>query len=225
MHTLRAGLRVTRRLPVQPALAMAPLRAAPVAAQRAVVLQDRRESSSKAAVSKMGTLSVDPLANSQAVQGVEFMLTGLDRLVNWARKSSLWPMTFGLACCAVEMMHAAAARYDMDRFGIVFRASPRQADVMIVAGTLTNKMAPALRKVYDQMPEPRYVISMGSCANGGGYYHYSYSVVRGCDRIVPVDIYVPGCPPTAEALIYGLLQLQKKINREKSVVNWFQKNL
>jgi len=122
-------------------------------------------------------------------------------------------------------MHAAAARYDWDRFGILFRASPRQADVMIVAGTLTNKMAPALRKVYDQMPEPRYVVSMGSCANGGGYYHYSYSVVRGCDRIVPVDIYVPGCPPTAEALVYGLLQLQKKINRERNVMNWFQKNL
>ena len=120
-------------------------------------------------------------------------------------------------------MHAAAARYDMDRFGIVFRASPRQADVMIVAGTLTNKMAPALRKVYDQMPEPRYLISMGSCANGGGYYHYSYAVVRGCDRIVPVDIYVPGCPPTAEALIYGLLQLQKKVNRERGVSRWFQK--
>nr|XP_005999940.2 PREDICTED: NADH dehydrogenase [ubiquinone] iron-sulfur protein 7, mitochondrial [Latimeria chalumnae] len=101
-------------------------------------------------------------------------------------------MTFGLACCAVEMMHMAAPRYDMDRFGVVFRASPRQADVMIVAGTVTNKMAPALRKVYDQMPEPRYVISMGSCANGGGYYHYSYAVVRGCDRLVPVDIYVPG---------------------------------
>jgi len=122
-------------------------------------------------------------------------------------------------------MHAAAARYDMDRFGILFRASPRQADVMIVAGTLTNKMAPALRNVYDQMPEPRYVISMGSCANGGGYYHYSYSVVRGCDRIVPVDIYVPGCPPTAEALIYGLLQLQKKVNRERNVMNWFQKSI
>jgi len=113
----------------------------------------------------------------------------------------------------------------MDRFGILFRASPRQADIMIVAGTLTNKMAPALRKVYDQMPEPRYVISMGSCANGGGYFHYSYSVVRGVDRIVPVDIYVPGCPPTAEALLYGLLQLQKKINRERNVMNWFQKNI
>ena len=177
-------------------------------------------------------------------------------------------------------MHAAAARYDMDRFGIVFRASPRQADVMIVAGTLTNKMAPALRKVYDQMPEPRYVISMGSCANGGGYYHYSYAVVRGCDRIVPVDIYIPGCPPTAEATtttrtplcagatglcrwistcraahrrprrsftvppppafarsprvarsprrappLAGLLQLQKKINRERNVLNWFQRHI
>uniref|UniRef100_A0A803J4Q9 NADH dehydrogenase [ubiquinone] iron-sulfur protein 7, mitochondrial n=1 Tax=Xenopus tropicalis TaxID=8364 RepID=A0A803J4Q9_XENTR len=153
----------------------------------------------------------------------EFVITKLDELVNWARRSSLWPMTFGLACCAVEMMHMAAPRYDMDRFGVVFRASPRQADVMIVAGTLTNKMAPALRKVYDQMPEPRYVVSMGSCANGGGYYHYSYSVVRGCDRIVPVDIYVPGCPPTAEALLYGILQLQKKIKREKRLRVWYRK--
>ena len=123
------------------------------------------------------------------------------------------------------MMHAAAARYDMDRFGILFRASPRQSDVMIVAGTLTNKMAPALRKVYDQMPEPRYVVSMGSCANGGGYCRYSYAVVRGCGRIVPVDIYVPGCPPTAEALIYGLLQLQQKINRERSALHWFQAHI
>ncbi|XP_042335971.1 NADH dehydrogenase [ubiquinone] iron-sulfur protein 7, mitochondrial [Sceloporus undulatus] len=153
----------------------------------------------------------------------EYVITKLDDLINWVRRSSLWPMTFGLACCAVEMMHMAAPRYDMDRFGVVFRASPRQADVMIVAGTLTNKMAPALRKVYDQMPEPRYVVSMGSCANGGGYYHYSYSVVRGCDRIVPVDIYVPGCPPTAEALLYGILQLQRKIKREKRLQIWYRK--
>mmetsp|Transcript_12106 Transcript_12106/g.15589 ORF Transcript_12106/g.15589 Transcript_12106/m.15589 type:complete len:212 (-) Transcript_12106:179-814(-) len=150
--------------------------------------------------------------------GVEFVVAKVDDLVNWARKGSLWPMTFGLACCAVEMMHAAASRYDMERFGMVFRASPRQSDVMIVAGTLTNKMAPALRKVYDQMPEPRWVVSMGSCANGGGYYHYSYAVVRGCDRIVPVDIYVPGCPPTAEALLYGMIQLQKKVKSNKSLL-------
>src|SRR5665213_382672 len=146
-----------------------------------------------------------------------FLTTQVDSLVSWARTGSLWPMTFGLACCAVEMMHAGAARYDLDRFGVVFRPSPRQSDVMIVAGTLVNKMAPALRKVYDQMPEPRWVISMGSCANGGGYYHYSYSVVRGCDRIVPVDIYVPGCPPTAEALLYGILQLQNKIWRTNTI--------
>lgn len=143
-----------------------------------------------------------------------FLLTNLDALLDWARTGSMWPMTFGLACCAVEMIHAYMSRYDLDRFGVIPRPSPRQSDVMIVAGTLTNKMAPALRRVYDQMPEPRWVISMGSCANGGGYYHYSYSVVRGCDRIVPVDIYVPGCPPTAEALVYGILQLQKKIQRE-----------
>ena len=146
-----------------------------------------------------------------------FVLAQLDKLTAWARTGSMWPMSFGLACCAVEMMHTACSRYDLDRFGMVFRPSPRQSDVMIVAGTLTNKMAPALRKVYDQMPEPRWVISMGSCANGGGYYHYSYSVVRGCDRIVPVDIYVPGCPPTAEALLYGILQLQKKIRREAGI--------
>ena len=120
--------------------------------------------------------------------------------------------------CAVEMIHLSMPRFDLERFGTAPRGSPRQSDLMIVAGTLTNKMAPALRKVYDQMPEPRYVISMGSCANGGGYYHYSYSVVRGCDRIVPVDIYVPGCPPTAEALLYGILQLQRKIRRTGTLV-------
>ena len=146
-----------------------------------------------------------------------FVTAKLDDLVKWARAGSLWPMTFGLACCAIEMMHTASSRYDMDRFGMLFRPSPRQSDVMIVAGTLTNKMASALRKVYDQLPEPRWVLSMGSCANGGGYYHYSYSVVRGCDRIVPVDVYVPGCPPTAEALLYGLLILQRKIKRTTSL--------
>lgn len=153
----------------------------------------------------------------------EVIISKLDGIFNWARKGSLWPMTFGLACCAVEMMHVYAARYDLDRMGIIPRASPRQSDCMIVAGTLTNKMAPALRKVYDQMPEPRYVISMGSCANGGGYYHYSYAVVRGCDKIVPVDIYVPGCPPTAEALFYGIIQLQKKIGREQNLLSWWRK--
>jgi NADH-quinone oxidoreductase subunit B len=146
-----------------------------------------------------------------------FALTTVEKAIDWARTGSLWPVAFGLACCAVEMMHAAASRYDLDRFGIVFRPSPRQSDLMIVSGTLCNKMAPALRKVYDQMPDPKWVISMGSCANGGGYYHYSYSVVRGCDRIVPVDVYVPGCPPTAEQLLYGIIQLQNKIWRAQTI--------
>lgn len=164
--------------------------------------------------------SIFPLGHR--ANAVEYALARVDDLLNWGFKSSMWPLTFGLACCAVEMMHTAAPRYDMERFGILFRASPRQADVLIVAGTLTNKMAPALRRVYDQMLTPKYVISMGSCANGGGYYHYSYSVVRGCDRILPVDIYVPGCPPTAEALLYGLLQLQKKVKRHSKVVTWYR---
>ena len=128
-----------------------------------------------------------------------FLVTSTAAAINWARTGSLHWMTFGLACCAVEMMHTSMPRYDLERFGTAPRASPLQSDLIIVAGTLTNKMAPAFRKIYDQMPEPRYVISMGSCANGGGYYHFSYSVVRGCDRVVPVDVYVPGCPPTAEA--------------------------
>jgi NADH-quinone oxidoreductase subunit B len=165
---------------------------------------------------------IAPTAETEAVAQIMnergYAVTSIDKLVHWAKTGSLWPLTFGLACCAIEMMHASAARYDLDRFGAaLFRGSPRQADLMIVAGTLTNKMAPALRKVYDQMAEPRYVISMGSCANGGGYYHYSYSVVRGCDRIVPVDVYVPGCPPTAEALIYGIIQLQNKIRRTTTI--------
>jgi NADH-quinone oxidoreductase subunit B len=146
-----------------------------------------------------------------------FLTTTVDQVVNWSKTGSLWPVTFGLACCAVEMMQAGASRYDLDGFGIIFRPSPRQSDLMIVAGTLVNKMAPALRRVYDQMAEPRWVLSMGSCANGGGYYHYSYAVVRGCDRIVPVDVYVPGCPPTAEALLFGLIQLQNKIRRTHTI--------
>jgi NADH-quinone oxidoreductase subunit B len=155
---------------------------------------------------------------SQNLADKGFVTAGLDDLITWARTGSLMWMTFGLACCAVEMMQASMPRYDLERYGFAPRASPRQSDVMIVAGTLVNKMAPALRKVYDQMPEPRYVISMGSCANGGGYYYFSYSTVRGCDRIVPVDVYVPGCPPTAEALVYGVLQLQKKIRRTGTIV-------
>lgn len=162
------------------------------------------------------------MSQKTADNAVDYALTSLDTIANWARKSSFWPVTFGLACCAVEMMHVSTPRYDQDRLGIIFRASPRQSDIMIVAGTVTNKMAPALRQVYDQMAEPRWVISMGSCANGGGYYHYSYSVVRGCDRIVPVDIYVPGCPPTAEALMYGVFQLQKKMMKTKITRLWYR---
>ncbi|CAK7262963.1 hypothetical protein SEPCBS119000_000242 [Sporothrix epigloea] len=165
-----------------------------------------------------------PLPSQEGTKGlVQYALTTLDIITNWGRQSSFWPMTFGLACCAVEMMHLSTPRYDQDRYGIIFRASPRQSDVMIVAGTLTNKMAPALRQVYDQMPEPRWVISMGSCANGGGYYHYSYSVVRGCDRVVPVDVYVPGCPPTSEALMYGVFQLMRKQRKTKITRMWYRK--
>ena len=167
----------------------------------------------------------DPKAHDPFFDGVSqtladkgFVTASVDDLITWARTGSLMWMTFGLACCAVEMMQASMPRYDLERYGFAPRASPRQSDVMIVAGTLVNKMAPALRKVYDQLPEPRYVISMGSCANGGGYYYFSYSTVRGCDRIVPVDVYVPGCPPTAEALVYGVLQLQKKIRRTGTIM-------
>ena len=143
------------------------------------------------------------------------MVTTVDSAVNWARKSAIWPMTFGLACCAIEMIAVVAARYDLDRFGAgVFRGSPRQSDLMIVAGTLTRKMAPVVRRIYDQMPEPRYVIAMGSCATSGNVYN-TYSVVQGVDQILPVDVYIAGCPPRPEALIDGVLTLQKKTMDQK----------
>ncbi|MEE9217866.1 MAG: NADH-quinone oxidoreductase subunit B family protein [Acidobacteriota bacterium] len=141
------------------------------------------------------------------------IVTTVDKLFNWARKSALWPMTFGLACCAIEMMAAGASRFDMDRFGAgVFRASPRQSDLMIVAGTPTEKMGPIIKRLYDQMPEPKWVISMGACATCGGPFP-TYSTMQGVDRIVPVDVYIPGCPPRPESLLYGVLKLQDKIDR------------
>lgn len=149
-------------------------------------------------------------------KGGNVVVTSVETLISQARANSLWPLTFGLACCAIEMMSTAASRFDLSRFGSeAFRATPRQADVMIIAGRVSKKMAPVLRQIYDQMPEPKWVISMGACASSGGVYN-NYAIVQGADQVVPVDVYVPGCPPSPDALIYGILKLQEKIKRTKA---------
>jgi len=155
---------------------------------------------------------------ASSINGNGFITTTVDELLSWGRRNALWPVTIGLACCAIEMMHAAASRFDVDRLGMIFRASPRQADVLIVAGTVVNKVAPMLKLVWDQMPEPKWCISMGGCASAGGPFP-TYSTLQGIDRIIPVDVYIPGCPPTPQGLIYGLLELQRKI-REKKVTRY-----
>jgi NADH-quinone oxidoreductase subunit B len=165
----------------------------------------------------------DELANNVLITNVAKLL---DPVYNWSRRNSLWPLGFGLACCAIEMICTAASRYDLSRFGMeVFRASPRQADLMVVAGTVTKKMIPTIVRLYNQMSEPRYVLAMGACASGGGPFKEGYSVVDGIDKFLPVDVYVPGCPPTPQALINGLIALQEKIDQQSiATVPWYQKN-
>jgi NADH-quinone oxidoreductase B subunit len=157
----------------------------------------------------------DGVAILDSLPGGGLILTTVEGALNWGRAASLWPLTFGLACCAIEMMAAFASRFDLDRMGVIPRATPRQADLMIVAGRATLKMAPIVRRLWEQMPEPRYVISMGSCATcGGPFYYDNYSILKGIDQVVPVDVYVPGCPPRPEALIEGILKLQEQIKKE-----------
>jgi NADH-quinone oxidoreductase subunit B len=162
----------------------------------------------------------------EELQG-QLAITTLDKLYNWGRRSSVWPMMFGLACCAIEMIATAASRFDLSRFGMeVMRPSPRQSDVMIVSGTVTKKMIPIIVRLYNQMPEPKYVLSMGACASGGGPFKEGYNVVDGVDKFIPVDVYVPGCPPTPQALLHGLITLQKKMDKESVLTaRWYQKGV
>jgi len=171
-----------------------------------------------------GTLTSDvPIPNELANN---VFITSLDKIYNWSRRNSVWPMVFGLACCAIEMICTASSRYDLARFGMeVFRGTPRQSDLMIVSGTVTKKMVPIIVRLYNQMPEPRYVLSMGACASGGGPFKEGYNVVDGIDKFVPVDVYVPGCPPTPQALINGLIALQEKIDEQSVLtVPWYRKD-
>jgi NADH-quinone oxidoreductase subunit B len=170
---------------------------------------------------KIKSMKMDDFRDNETLEifkqsGGNILVTTLDDIVNWGRSNSIWPLTFATSCCAIEMMATGAARHDFARFGIeVYRASPRQADVVVVAGTIVRKMAPVLKRLYDQMPDPKYVIAMGACTcSGGPFFYNNYSVIRGVEHIIPVDVYVPGCPPRPEALLYGVMQLQRKIKSE-----------
>ncbi len=174
-------------------------------------------------------MTTGPLASDVPIPGDladNILITSIDKIYNWSRRNSIWPMVFGLACCAIEMICTASSRYDLARFGMeVFRATPRQSDLMIVSGTVTKKMVPTIVRLYNQMPEPRYVLSMGACASGGGPFKEGYNVVDGIDKFVPVDVYVPGCPPTPQALIHGLITLQEKIDQQSiTTAPWYRKD-